>query len=186
MLHPHCQIVGLPIVPVEVAHRQRHAREWYLRFQRNVFQHDLDKTTRQRDVSDRHRVVIEDDHFVCYVPFAALSPFMLWIVPKVAQAHFTEASPEQCAAFAHMLRHALRCLHFGLDEPDLNMVIRSAALETGTMSVFRADLYFRWYCIIIPRLGVGAMGGFEFSTGIQSNSSFPEEDAAFLRRFSQV
>jgi hypothetical protein len=33
------------------------------------------------------------------------------------------------------------------------------------MSVYRADLYFRWYCVIIPRLGVGAMGGFEFSTG---------------------
>ena len=31
------------------------------------------------------------------------------------------------------------------------------------------------------RLGVGAMGGFEFSTGIQSNSSLPEDDAAFLR-----
>ena len=25
------------------------------------------------------------------------------------------------------------------------------------------------------------MGGFEFSTGIHSNSSFPEDDAAFLR-----
>ena len=43
------------------------------------------------------------------------------------------------------------------------------------MSVFRPEVYFRWYCTIIPRLGVGGMGGFEFSTGIQSNSSFPEE-----------
>ena len=66
------------------------------------------------------------------------------------------------------------------------MVIRSAALEAGTSSIYRADFYFRWYCVIIPRLGVGAMGGFEFSTGIQSNSSFPEEDAAFLRSLGDV
>ena len=57
----------------------------------------------------------------------------------------------------------------------------TAALETGAMSVFRPEVYFRWYCTIIPRLGVGQMGGFEFSTGIQSTSSFPEDDAAFLR-----
>ena len=41
------------------------------------------------------------------------------------------------------------------------------------------------YCTIIPRLGVGQMGGFEFSTGIQSNSSFPEDDAAFLRSLNE-
>ena len=97
---------------------------------------------------------------------AACTPHARPRVPSIrAQAHFTEASAQQCVAFARMLRHALRCLHFGLDEPDFNMVIRSAALETGTMSVYRPDLYFRWYCAIMPRLGVGAMGGFEFSTG---------------------
>ena len=122
----------------------------------------------------------------CFVPYAALTPFSLWIVPKYAQAHFHEADTEQCTAFAHALRHALRCLHFGLEEPDFNLVIRSAALETGAMSVYRSELYFRWYCIIIPRLGVGAMGGFEFSTGIQSNSSFPEDDAAFSRALGSL
>eukprot|EP00966_Prymnesium_polylepis_P335617 7390969-Prymnesium_polylepis.2 len=118
---------------------------------------------------------------MCFVPYAALSPFSLWIVPKANQSHFHEVSAEQSVAFARVLRHALRCLHFGLDEPDFNLVIRSAALETGAMSVYRSEQYFRWYCVIIPRLGVGAMGGFEISTGIQSNSSFPEDDAAFLR-----
>ena len=61
------------------------------------------------------------------------------------------------------------------------MVIRSAALERRGHAIYRSELFFRWYCLIIPRLGVGAMGGFEFSTGIQSHSSLPEEDAAFLR-----
>ena len=214
LLHPHSQILGLPIVPVEVAHRQRHAREWFLRFRRNVFQHTLEAAMRERDAGGAHRVVRESDDFLTFVPFAALSPFCLWIVPKASDAHFHEASDAQCASFAAALRHALRCLHFGLQEPDFNMVIRSAALETGGRAIYRSDLFFRWcarwavacmpiyssktsigvrtlrqrpyphprrYCLIIPRLGVGQMGGFEFSTGIQSNSSFPEDDAAFLR-----
>ncbi|KAL1529469.1 hypothetical protein AB1Y20_000416 [Prymnesium parvum] len=186
MQHPHSQIVGLPIVPAEVAHRQRHAREWYLRFQKNVFQYTLDETARQRDQGGMHRVVVEDDHFMCFVPYAALSPFSLWIVPKGStSAHFHRASTEQLSSFARMLRYALQCLHVGLDEPDFNLVIRSAALETGAMSVYRPERYFRWYCLIVPRLDMGAMGGFEYSTGIQSNSSFPEDDAAFLREVGQ-
>lgn len=181
LLHPHSQILGLPIVPNEVTRRQRHAREWYLRFQRNVFQHTIEEAERQRGAGGKHRIVLENEHFLCFVPYAALSPFSLWIVPRARQAHFHEASDETCNAFARTLRLALRCLHFGLDEPDFNMVIRSAALELGGREIYRSDLFFRWYCIVVPRLGVGAMGGFEFSTGIQSNSSFPEEDAAFLR-----
>ena len=69
---------------------------------------------------------------------------------------------------------------------DFNLVIRSAALERQGHAIYRSELYFRWYCVIIPRLGVGAMGGFEFSTGIQSNSSFPEDDAAYLRSLGSL
>lgn len=80
-------------------------------------------------------MVVEDDHFMCFVPYAALSPFSLWIVPKGStSAHFHRASTEQLSSFARMLRYALQCLHVGLDEPDFNLVIRSAALETGAMS----------------------------------------------------
>ena len=187
-------MLGLPIVPNEVVRRQRHAREWFLRFGRNVFQHTLDETLRERDAAllggggggggaaaARHRVVLEDDDFVCFVPFAALSPYSLWIVPRAPQAHFHEASDATLDAFARCLRRALRTLHVGLREPDFNLVIRSAALERQGHAVYRSELYFRWYCLIMPRLGVGAMGGFEFSTGIQSHSSLPEDDAAFLR-----
>ena len=191
LLHPHSQIVALPIVPVEVAQRQRHARQWFIRYQKSIFQHTLDTTLKQRDEARRvggggsHRVVLEDEHFVCFIPFAALSPYTLWIVPKGSGAHFHEAPEVEMRSFARTLHQALRCLHFGLDQPDFNLVIRSAALEVGAMSVFRPEVYFRWYCTIIPRLGVGGMGGFEFSTGIQSNSSFPEDDAAFLRSLNE-
>jgi UDPglucose--hexose-1-phosphate uridylyltransferase len=91
LLHPHSQVIGLPILPNEVARRQRHAREWYRRFQRNVFEVTIEETLRERDQAGaeaadhfdaadgtstgrpesgahKHRVVHEDRHFVCFVP----------------------------------------------------------------------------------------------------------------------
>ena len=52
LLHPHSQILGLPIVPNEVVRRQRHAREWFLRFRRNVFEHTIEQTLRERDEAE--------------------------------------------------------------------------------------------------------------------------------------
>ena len=37
LLHPHSQILGLPIVPNEVVRRQRQARESFQRIQRNDY-----------------------------------------------------------------------------------------------------------------------------------------------------
>ena len=114
LLHPHSQIVALPIVPVEVAQRQRHARQWFVRYQRSVFEHTLDTTLKQRDEAGHgaqggsHRVGLEDEHFVRFIPFAALSPYTLWIVPKGSGAHFHEASKTEMSAFARTLRQAHR------------------------------------------------------------------------------
>ena len=49
---PLIQILGLPIVPNEVVRRQRHAREWFLRFQRNVFEYTVEQTLRERDEAE--------------------------------------------------------------------------------------------------------------------------------------
>ena len=41
----------------------------------------------------------QDEHFVCFVPFAALSPYTLWIVPKAdrAQAQRVSRSGDGCS-----------------------------------------------------------------------------------------
>ena len=44
--------------------------------------------------------MLEDEHFVCFIPFAALSPYTLWIVPKGSGAHFHEAPEAEMKALA--------------------------------------------------------------------------------------
>lgn len=49
------------------------------------------------------------------------------------------------------------------------------------MEAYNLNSTYRWHITIFPRLGAGAMAGFEFGSGIFSNANLPEEDAALLR-----
>ena len=64
----------------------------------------------------------------------------------------------------------------------MNMVLRSAPLPGRFREqAYNSSAFFRWHIIITPRLGAGAMAGFELGSGMFSNGNFPEEDAAQLR-----
>ena len=73
-------------------------------------------------------------------------------------------------------------MHIVLDEPDFNLIVRSAPVaDRGRQRAFNAGSYYRWHVTLFPRMGAGAMGGFEFASGIFSNSHIPEDDARELR-----
>eukprot|EP00471_Norrisiella_sphaerica_P009886 CAMPEP_0184502750 /NCGR_PEP_ID=MMETSP0113_2-20130426/51144_1 /TAXON_ID=91329 /ORGANISM="Norrisiella sphaerica, Strain BC52" /LENGTH=185 /DNA_ID=CAMNT_0026892067 /DNA_START=206 /DNA_END=763 /DNA_ORIENTATION=- len=129
------------------------------------------------------RLVDVTESFAAFVPFAAISPFYLRIVPRFESAHFhTGLTDELVPQLAMILRRCLQRLHVALDEPDFNLVVRSAPLpDRGTQRAFNSEATFRWHVTIFPRLGAGAMAGFEFGSGIFSNANLPEDDAATLR-----
>ena len=90
----------------------------------------------------------------------------------------------------HSSRHAARYCgtvcddSFALDgrtEP----VLHSAPLHGRfRQQAFDANIFFRWHVVVTPRLGAGAMAGFELGSGIFSNGNMPEDDAALLRATS--
>lgn len=49
------------------------------------------------------------------------------------------------------------------------------------MYIYTYSPVYRWHTVIVPRLGSGAMAGFELGSGIFSNSHIPEKDAEQLR-----
>jgi len=118
-------------------------------------------------------VILETEKFVCFSPFAALSPFSLTLMPRRHMACFAEIKDSEAAELARILRRTLSKLYKGLEDPDYNYVIRTAPIEeTGVK-------YYHWYVSIIPRLTKTA--GFELGSGMFINVSLPEENAAFLR-----
>ena len=71
--HPHTQIVGLPVSPQQVRRRVQETLQHY-----DGFGHCLGCQMLQEEAKASVRVVSENDGFLCFVPYAALSPYHLW------------------------------------------------------------------------------------------------------------
>jgi UDPglucose--hexose-1-phosphate uridylyltransferase len=166
--HPHSQIVGAPVVPWHLRHQYDVATQYYDERGHNLYQ-DMVEFELERKV----RVVNATESFVEFHPFASRRPFETWIVPRTASASFAIVSDDHLRQFAVALRDALRRLFVGLNNPDFNHVLHTAALGD------EEEPYFCWHLRIYPRLT--AVAGFEIGSGIHINTSVPEDTARFMR-----
>ena len=166
--HPHSQLIATPVITSLLRDRLIRSLEHYDEFGECIFCHVMGLESQEGT-----RVILETEKFVCFSPFAALSPFSLTLMPRRHMACFAEIKDSEAAELARILRRTLSKLYKGLEDPDYNYVIRTAPIEyTGVK-------YYHWYVSIIPRLTKTA--GFELGSGMFINVSLPEENAAFLR-----
>eukprot|EP01094_Clydonella_sp_ATCC50884_P002235 TRINITY_DN11714_c0_g1_i2.p1 TRINITY_DN11714_c0_g1~~TRINITY_DN11714_c0_g1_i2.p1 ORF type:complete len:250 (-),score=72.10 TRINITY_DN11714_c0_g1_i2:32-781(-) len=172
--HPHAQVVGLPVVPVSVQARLAHASHYYDKFGKCVNCEAME----EEQAAEDSRIISENEHFLAFVPYAAVSPYQCWIMPKRHSPHFVSMSDDEIHLFAHLLHDVLHRLDITLHQPDYNLVIHSSPFLNGVFSDHHAR---HWYADVFPRLAPGGMAGFEFGSGMFSNSSLPESNAAALR-----
>lgn len=168
LVHPHTQLVALPIVPYEIRSRTEEARRHFDDTGRCVFCEVLSEELRLR-----RRVVLETERFVAFVPYAASSPFHTWVVPRRHVASFLRATDEELTDLGGIVHRVFRKLYVGLHDPDYNYVIRSAPVQDTEQE------YLHWYLTVVPRVTRAA--GFELGSGMYINTAVPEESAAFLR-----
>lgn len=167
LIHPHSQAIVTPVVPRQVRYTNHESLEYYDRMGKCLM-----CTILEQELREGSRLVDDNDHFMCFVPYAAETPFELWIVPKSHQADFGATEPEQRSALANILRRILALLSRRLGNPSYNYVI-------NTPPRFRRhEPALHWYLRIRPRLTTRA--GFEIGSGMSINPRLPEEDAAFL------
>ena len=167
--HPHSQLAATPIVPNEIRRRAEEAIRFYDDIGECIFCHTL-----QQELAVGERIVIEREHIVAFVPYAALSPFHVWVFPRRHTSSFELITDAEIVDLASVLRELLAKLHYGLGDPDYNYVVRSIPTYDGQTS------YFHWYLSLIPR--VSRTAGFELGSGMFINPTKPEESARFLRR----
>jgi UDPglucose--hexose-1-phosphate uridylyltransferase len=168
--HAHSQIVGTPVFPGQVMTRLGEAIKYYyyVNFGECLFCSNI-----QGERNDGVRVIDENDSFIAYIPYGALSPFHLWIFPKRHRGCYVDITDTELSDLAAILKEILLKLCIGLDNPDYNYMIRSLSpRESGCK-------YFHWYVAIVPR--VSQMAGFELGTGMYINTALPEVSAQFLR-----
>jgi UDPglucose--hexose-1-phosphate uridylyltransferase len=167
--HPHSQVVGTPIVPSQVRRRIDESVRYFDEAGECIF-----CTTLREELLARERIVHESEHFVAFIPYAALSPFHIWIFPRRHVSSFDAILDGELSDLALNARTVLAKLYHGLQDPDYNYSIRSIPTREGQTE------YFHWYLTIVPRLAKTA--GFEIGSGMYINPSLPEESAAFLRK----
>jgi UDPglucose--hexose-1-phosphate uridylyltransferase len=168
IMHPHSQLIGTPVTPLQVQDRISEARRYFDHMGECIMCVSL-----RDECSDSRRIVLDTEHFISFIPYAALSPFHTWIFPKRHHATFGDIYDVEIIDLAHHLKTILSKLYYGLENPDFNYVIRSESPKESGCE------YFHWYLSIVPR--VSQSSGFELGSGMYTNSSIPEEIAEFLR-----
>ena len=165
--HPHSQIIAIPITPNHIRHYIEEAMRYFDDHGECVYCETLKKEKTQE------RVVMETENFIAFVPFAARSPFEIWVLPKKHYSSYECITEMETKELGYIMKQTLGKLYKGLKDPGYNFIILSAPCHEEDLE------YFHWYIQIIPR--VAQVAGFELGTGIYINTVIPEEAAKFLR-----
>jgi UDPglucose--hexose-1-phosphate uridylyltransferase len=167
LVHPHSQLVALPLVPASIRHLLEEAMRYYDDHGCCVFC-DMIK----EELKAQKRVVAKTEDFLAFHPFASRAPFETWILPMKHNATFGSIKVKDCQKMARILKAVLENLDRSLSDPDYNLIIRTAPVKD------REEDYYHWHIQILPRLTTPA--GFELGSGIFINTALPEKTAGFL------
>jgi len=163
------QVVGIPVIPVQARDRF----EGSMRFFDETGDCLMCKTI-QDELNDGVRVLINTEHFLSFIPYAALSPFHTWIFPKRHSGSFADIRPEEIEDLAINLKSTISMLFLALGHTDFNYLIMSGKPD------YTGSEFIHWYLSIVPR--VDTPSGFELGSGMTINPLAPEVSAEFLRR----
>jgi len=126
LAHSHSQIIGSSVIPSHIRYRMDEAQRYFDQNKACVFCAMIKEELRQKV-----RILADTESFCAFVPFAALSPFHVWILPKRHTPSFVEMTPKETEDFAAVLQNLLKRFYVGLNNPDYNYVIQSTPLDRG-------------------------------------------------------
>jgi len=168
-VHPHSQIIAVPIIPKRVMEEVEGARQYFYYKERCVYCDII-----RQEVSAGVRVVHENENFVSLSPFAARFPFETWIAPKDHKASFGDIEEFEIESFADILKATLQKIGKVLDDPPFNYIIHTSPCDEHCRE------YYHWHLEIMPRLT--KVAGFTWGSGFYVNPVLPEDATKFLNQ----
>lgn len=97
--HPHGQIWSQRSLPPEIVKKTQHQQE-YLKINKK----SLLKTYLKQELETGERVVLENKHFVALVPYWAVWPYEVMIIPREHYQHIGQLNTEEEQAFAEIIK----------------------------------------------------------------------------------
>ncbi|MBI1921976.1 MAG: hypothetical protein HYS23_12945 [Geobacter sp.] len=159
--HAHSQIVGSRIVPAFIRNAM-HVQDKYF----DDYGACALCTIAEHELTARERIVIETAHWIVLSPFAASTPYEIWIVAKRHFACYEEILVSEIEDLSIALKRVLGAYIAKLNNPDFNYFIHCAPHPMINVPFYHVHIQ------IMPRLSVP--GGFETGTHIPVNTVWPE------------
>jgi len=178
LFHSHSQIIAIPVTPSLTAVELSSKREYFRNKERCMMCDIL-----HQEIEDGERIVINEEFFVAFTPFASSFPFELRIAPKIHNHDFSVVDEDHLQHFAGVVKELLTRLRKVLDDPPYNFILHTSPPVNPHPG--KPDYWtsiaddFHWHLDLIPRMTM--IAGFEWGTGFQINPTSPEDAARFLR-----
>ena len=168
LLHPHGQIIALPLIPPAMLRRMDRINQHH---ENNggclvceMIQNEIDKGA---------RVIANERRVLVLSPFAPKTPFETWVLPIDHVPLFEEIQGQTMISMATGLRDAVKAIANSLGKLDFNLNFIDGSLS------FDPAGRFHFFMKIVPR--ITAVAGFEFGTDMFMNTHAPEQTAKILR-----
>jgi UDPglucose--hexose-1-phosphate uridylyltransferase len=173
--HPHSQIVATPIIPKRIKEEVHSSERLHRKYGECIYC----RISREERAA-RARVVVFNQRFLAYAPFASRFPFEIHIHPLRHEAYFSQAEDVELGSLAEILKNVLSRLKTILSDPPYNFVLHQAPHPREARKVWpQIRQIFHWHLEISPVLS--HVAGFELGTGFYINPVTPEVAAASLR-----
>ena len=176
--HSHSQVIAVPVMPNLLESELAVAHDYYRDKKRCIM---CDIILQEQE--EEERIVIDEDLFVAFTPFASSFPFELRIVPKIHLHDFCLLDNNHLRHMAAVVKDVLARLRHVLEDPPYNLILHTAPPERKHMNnpdyLLNVKESYHWYLELIPR--VTTIAGFEWGSGFQINPTSPEDGARFFR-----
>lgn len=175
MPHPHGQIYGYPFIPkkleLECASMKKHKKETG-----KCLICDMMET----EISEKKRIIFENEDFVVFIPFFSAYPYGLYIVSKAHKQYITEFTEREKDNLAAAIKNAVGTLDslFDYTFPYM-MCMHQAPVNSGDVSDFHFHIEF--YPPMRSRDKQKFNASSETGAWAHCNPTCPEEKAEELR-----
>lgn len=180
MPHPHGQLYAYPFVPQKLRVELDSCRDYYRQHGR-----DLLGDMNEQELAFGQRVLMENESFLCYLPFFTDYPYGAFIVSRQQVGNFTELNESQKKDLAQMLRELTGAFDALFDRPFPYMM---CIHQTPVNSEEYRDSaqYYRFHIEFYPPLRdasrIKYYAGSEMGAWAAANTRAVEETAEELRQ----
>ncbi len=103
--HPHGQIWAQRSIPVEANKKGIQQAAYFEKHKKGLLADYL-----AQELEEQARIVCQNEHFVALVPFWAVWPYEMMIIPRKHQQHIAQMSEEEKQAFAQILQQVTKAM----------------------------------------------------------------------------